>query len=246
MRAIRSQMTPETFLRINYFNFFWVFVAGSIFGLAVENLFHFAAYGAYESRAGLIWGPFSPLYGIAAVIYTLSLDRFCKAHNLFVFGLSALIGSSIEFFASLFMQYCWGAIAWDYTGTIGSIGGRTNLIFAAMWGLLGLLWVRIVLPGIKYVIDHFDRRGTFERILTYVMTVYIAVDIVVTSAALSREQMRLADEPATTPIDFVLDEYFPNDYLQARFHNLTVSADAAAAQPHEDSNAQIKKQDAAS
>lgn len=245
LRAIQSQMTPQTFLRINYFNFFWVFTVASILGLVVENLFHIVVYGFYESRAGLVWGPFSPVYGVAAVVMTMALDRFCKAHNLFIFLLSAFIGSAVEFTASVIMQYCWGAIAWDYTGTFGSIGGRTNLLFAAMWGTLGLVWVHVVLPGVKTLLGHFDSKGRFERILTTVVTIYLAADIVVTSVALDRESQRKADVPATTPLQQVMDEYFPDDYLEARFHNLVVTASAQDAQPHENSYDQIKRQEAA-
>ena len=48
------------FLGIDYFTLFWIFVAGCVFGLVVETVFHAIVYGDYESRAGLVWGPFSP------------------------------------------------------------------------------------------------------------------------------------------------------------------------------------------
>ena len=56
------------FLRIDYFTLFWIFVAGCVFGLVVETVFHAIVYGGYESRAGLVWGPFSPIYGTGAVV----------------------------------------------------------------------------------------------------------------------------------------------------------------------------------
>ena len=50
-----------------------LFVAGSVFGLVVETAFHAIVYGGYESRAGLVWGPFSPIYGVGAVVRSIEL-----------------------------------------------------------------------------------------------------------------------------------------------------------------------------
>lgn len=234
VRVLRSQMTEKTFIRINYFNFFWIFVIGSVLGLGIETLFHIAAFGFYESRAGLVWGPCSPLYGIGAALLSLALDRFCKAHNLFLFIMSAMIGSAIEFCASLIMQYSWAAIAWDYTGTLGSLGGRTNLLFAVMWGFLGLFWVHAILPLVKRVLDHFDRHALPEKIVTGIMTAFLALDITATSLALSREQARVDGIPPTQPLDSILDQAFPDEYMQDRFHNLWIAPDVEDAQPRED------------
>lgn len=43
------------FLRIDYFTLFWIFVAGCVFGLVVETVFHAIVYGGYEEprRAGV-------------------------------------------------------------------------------------------------------------------------------------------------------------------------------------------------
>ncbi|MFR3092173.1 MAG: hypothetical protein ACLTMP_11000 [Eggerthella lenta] len=43
----------QGYLKIDYFTLFWLFVAGSVFGLVVETVFHAIVYGGYESRAGL-------------------------------------------------------------------------------------------------------------------------------------------------------------------------------------------------
>lgn len=146
-QEVREQVKPNFgYLKIDYFTLFWLFVAGSMFGLAVETIFHAIVYGGYESRAGLVWGPFSPIYGMGAVLLTVSLNRFHHSHNLIIFIVSMVLGSAIEYTASWLMEVLWGAIAWDYAGTFGSIGGRTNFAFGVMWGLLGLLWVRIAMP----------------------------------------------------------------------------------------------------
>ena len=198
-KEAREQVRPnQGYLKIDYFTLFWLFVAGSVFGLVVETVFHAIVYGGYESRAGLVWGPFSPIYGVGAVVLTVSLNRFYHSHNLIIFLIAMLLGSVMEYATSWLMEVLWGAIAWDYTGTFGSINGRTNFAFGVMWGLLGLVWVRTILPFIKRVFSHVDARSMLARLVTAALSLFMALNIAVTLLALDREGQRAAGVPATT------------------------------------------------
>ena len=175
-KEAREQVRPnQGYLKIDYFTLFWLFVAGSVFGLVVETVFHAIVYGGYESRAGLVWGPFSPIYGVGAVVLTVSLNRFYHSHNLIIFLIAMLLGSVMEYATSWLMEVLWGAIAWDYTGTFGSINGRTNFAFGVMWGLLGLVWVRTILPFIKRVFSHVDARSMLARLVTAALSLFMAL-----------------------------------------------------------------------
>ncbi len=210
------------FLGIDYFTLFWIFVAGCVFGLVVETVFHAIVYGDYESRAGLVWGPFSPIYGTGAVVLTVSLNRFYHSHNLVIFLIAMVVGSAIEYATSWGMEYFWGAVAWNYDGTFGSIDGRTNFAFGVMWGMLGLVWVRIVIPSLKRVFSHVDAKQALARVVTAGMSVFLVVDISVTVLALDREGQRAAGVPATTAEQKFFDEYFPDSFMQAHFQNMSV------------------------
>lgn len=214
----------EGFLKIDYFTMFWLFVAGSAIGLGVETVYHAIVFGGWESRAGLVWGPFSPIYGSGAVLLTMFLNRYYHSHNLVIFLVSMVVGSALEYVTSWGMQTFWGAIAWDYTGTFGSIQGRTNFFFGMMWGMLGLVWVRIIMPVVKRIFSHIDAKSTLARVLTVIMSVFMAANIVCTCLALDRESQRMAGIPATDPIQKFCDDVFPNSYLQERFQNMTVTA----------------------
>lgn len=222
-QEVKEQVKPDSgYLRIDYFTLFWLFVAGCVFGLVVETAFHAIVYGGYESRAGLVWGPFSPIYGVAAVALTAFLNRFYHSHNLIIFLASMVLGSVIEYSASLMMEELWGAVAWNYDGTFGSIHGRTNFAFGVMWGLLGLVWVRTVLPAIKYVFAHVNAKSLAARFVTAALSAFLALDVVVTLLALDRESQRAVGVPATTWEQRFFDEHFPDDYLQSRMQNMSV------------------------
>ena len=216
--------TGRGYIELDFFNLLWIFVIASVAGVVIESIYHVLVvdFGHYEDRAGLLWGPFSPIYGFGAVLMTLALNRFHNAPIPVVFLISAVIGGAFEYFVSWFMEYAFGAIAWDYTGTFGSINGRTNFAFGVMWGLLGLVWVRTILPFIKRVFSHVDARSMLARLVTAALSLFMALNIAVTLLALDREGQRAAGVPATTWEQRFFDEHFPDSYLQSRMQNMSV------------------------
>ncbi|MCI7731300.1 putative ABC transporter permease, partial [Enorma burkinafasonensis] len=146
------------YIELNFFNLFWVFVVCCILGLIIETVYHFAVVvpGEIQDRAGLLFGPFSPIYGFGAVLMTVALNRFYKANPVIIFVVSAVIGGLFEAATAWFMQVGFGAVAWDYSGsTIFGLfpdpiavifGGRTSALFMCMWGALGFVWIKFCLP----------------------------------------------------------------------------------------------------
>lgn len=224
IKEARAQIAPP-YIKLDFTILFWIFVIGSILGLVVEDVFHYLVYHNMESRAGLVWGPFSSIYGVGAVILTLFLNRFYYTHNLIIFLIAMVLGSVLEYGTSWMMETFWHAIAWDYTGTFGSIDGRTNFVFGVMWGILGLFWVRWIMPLIKSIVERVNVRSTLFRIINLLLVIFMTVNIVVTILALHREGARTQGIPAANIVDQLLDEYFPDWWMQQRFQNMTVSAD---------------------
>lgn len=230
IRGFRAQLAPR-YLDVSLYSLFWIFFLASILGLVLEDLFHLLVYGGWESRAGFIWGPFSPIYGLGAVVLTLFLNRFYYTHDLIIFLVAMFLGSALEFGASWMMEHFWNAVAWDYTGTFGSVAGRTNFFFGVMWGILGLFWVRMILPVIKRIQNRFPRpHKTTYKVITWILIAFMTLNAVTTVLALHREGQRAEGIPPATIIDEALDYVFPDEWLQERFHNMTVSSDVAVGQ----------------
>ena len=115
-QEVKEQVRPDRgYLSIDYFTLFWLFMTGCVFGLVVETAYHAIVFGGYESRPGLVWGPFSPIYGTGAVVLTVVAARFSHLGAPAMFLVAALVGSGVEVAAGWLMEVLFGAVAWDYS-----------------------------------------------------------------------------------------------------------------------------------
>lgn len=218
----RARVPFEPLIRLTFSKLLVLFVAGSVIGLGLEVAFHFVVFGEYESRVGLVWGPFSPLYGAGAVGITVALNKLSGLSAPLLFVISLLVGSVVEFATSWGMEFFFGAVAWDYSGTFLNIDGRVNLMFALMWGTLGLAWVRLVMPLLNKGFSAINWESLVMRVGTVAVAAFMTVNIIVTVQALDRESRRAIDLPAASQIDYFLDEHFPSEYMTATFENMSI------------------------
>lgn len=226
------------YIELNFFNLFWVFVICCFLGLIIETVYHFAVVvpGEIQDRAGLLFGPFSPIYGFGAVLMTVALNRFYKANPAIIFLVSAVIGGLFEAATALFMELGFGAVAWDYSGsTIFGLfpdpiavifGGRTSTLFMCMWGALGFVWIKLCLPWMLKLINLIPWKVRYS--LTTVCAVLMLVNGVMTLEALDCWFERLSGIPQTTPVEQFYAEHYDNDYMQHRFESMTITPDDSA------------------
>ena len=92
---------------------FWYFIIFSIIGLLLETLYCYATMGIIESRKGLIWGPFCPVYGIGAIVFLVALQHY-KGGNVKLFFYGVLIGSIAEYVMSYMLEAVYGSRFWQY------------------------------------------------------------------------------------------------------------------------------------
>lgn len=208
------------YIELEFFNIFWLFVIGSVFGLTVETVSHLVRFGELQDRAGLLWGPFSPIYGCGAVILTACLNRLWRSHPMLIFCASAVIGGAFEYFVSWFLEIAFGITAWDYTGQWLSIDGRTSGKYMIFWGFLGMIWIKLLLPRILWLINLIPWKVRYS--LTAVMFVFMLIDVVMTLMAFDCWYGRVAGEVPDSPVTMFFAEYFDNDYMQQRFQTMSI------------------------
>lgn len=204
---------------LNFNKLFWLFIIGCFCGTVLETIWAFATLGCFEFRVGLVYGPFIPVYGGGAVLITLCLYKLYKASDLIIYIASAIIGAAFEFFCSYFQEMFFGTVSWDYSNTPFNIQGRTNLMFALIWGLLGLAWVRYLYPWCSKLIEKIPKK--IGNMVTIALVIFMIFDVFMTCAGLQRADERTEEIPATNVFAKYLDENLDDDYLQMIFPHMT-------------------------
>lgn len=229
--------TGEGYIKLNYFNLFWVFFVCSVLGLILEEVWHMVVVdpGVYQDRAGMLFGPFSPIYGFGAVLMTMALNRFYKKNPLIIFLVSALIGGAFEVFVGWFMQTSFGVVSWSYShirlfGMPDPIavltGGRTCTPFACMWGLGGLIWIKVLLPRLLKLINMIPWKRRYSA--TVILTAVMLIDGVMTLQSLDYWYQRVNGTVRNIPVAQFYDKHFDNEYMENRFQSMTMSPKDAA------------------
>lgn len=224
--------TGEGYIKLNYFNLFWVFFVCSVLGLILEEVWHMVVVdpGVYQDRAGMLFGPFSPIYGFGAVLMTMALNRFYKKNPLIIFLVSALIGGAFEVFVGWFMQTSFGVVSWSYShirlfGMPDPIavltGGRTCTPFACMWGLGGLIWIKVLLSRLLKLINMIPWKRRYSA--TVILTAVMLIDGVMTLQSLDYWYQRVNETVRNIPVAQFYDKHFDNEYMENRFQSMTMS-----------------------
>lgn len=213
------------YITLNFFNLFWIFTIASILGLIIETIFHLIFFHAYQDRAGLLWGPFSPIYGFGAVLMTIALNKLHDKNIVLIFFVSALIGGAFEYFVSWFLQFAFGIVAWNYTGMWLSIDGRTCGLFMGFWGLLGVVWIKVILPWMEYFIKKIP--WSWRYVFTGVCFCLLLADGAMTLLALDCWYLREAHVVVQGPIEQFFAIHYDDQFMANRFQTMSLNpADA--------------------
>ncbi len=230
-------LSGKGYLRVDFYNLFWTFFVCCILGLILEVIWHMTVVepGKYQDRAGLLIGPFSPIYGFGAVLVTLALNRLYNKNPLITFVIAGLVGGGFEWATAFFMEASFGITAWNYsTYTYFGLmpdpvavftGGRTATMFLAIWGLLGLVWVKFVLPIMLKGINVIP--WDFRWGLTAIVAVFMIADGLLTLGSLDCWYERASGLAPSTPVESFFAAYCDDEFMEKRFQSMEMNVDGS-------------------
>lgn len=209
-------------MQLGWYQLVIVFLLGCMGGLLIEELWMWVTAGLTQSRVGLVWGPFSPLYGFGAVLLTLSSWQMRRSHasSLVIFLVSMAVGGGLEQLTGWAMETLFNATSWDYSQVPGHLTKWVSIPFLFIWGLLGLAWMKVIMPGLLVRIGEPTTRR--QVVFVVLVAVYLAADIVLTLVCFDRQAARDAGVPAQNAFEEWVDENFSDEWISQRFQNLTI------------------------
>ncbi len=203
---------------LDFYNLFWIFFIGCFLGVVCETVYCLIVSGCYEIRWGLIYGPFNPVYGTGAVLMTLVTYRLSNKRDLWIFLICMVLGAVCEYLFSFFQEKIFHTISWNYKDTQFNFNGRTNVFYAFCWGLLGIVWIKDIFPRLSKLIEKI--RAKSGKVFTFILLIYMILNMTVSSLAVWRQSQRYEDVPATNWLLTSLDEYYPDEFLKKFYPNM--------------------------
>ena len=203
MSNIKSSTKKQVF-----FEFVFFFFIGCLFGYLFETVLCFFQFGKYESRKGLIYGPFNVIYGIAFAVAPLLLK---KKSTLQLFLYSMLYGGLFEYLCSWFQETVFGTVSWDYHNQFMNFDGRTSIFMMLVWAIIGFTFMKVCYPLLMKMVQMIKPNFYFP--LGLVITLFFTFDILVSSLAMIREQERLKHHEPLTFIGEWIDKTYPKEVL---------------------------------
>ena len=203
---------------VSFYQLVIIFTVASVGGLVLETVWVYFAMGVFQRRYGMVWGPFSPLYGLGAVVLTLALWRIRKQPVWVVFAVSFVLGSCLEQFAGSVLEDGFHATSWSYESYPDAVTKYVSLRMSAIWGLLGVAWCRVLMPELVWRIR--EPQQPLRSTVAVVLTAFLVADGVMTVYAAARKDARDQGIPAANAVERWIDERYDDGFMSARFQNV--------------------------
>lgn len=204
---------PQVFAEGNsFYKLVSLFFIGAFLGDLAETAFMFLKYGKIVSRSSVVYGPFSIVWGLAVVILTACLYRYRNRNLLTIFLIGTALGGTYEYACSVFTELVFGTIFWDYSKLPFNLAGRINLLYCFFWGLVAILWLKVLYPGLSFLIEKIPVKP--GKIICILLIVFMVFDGLLSGAALIRYRARNSGEEADSRIERFLDENFPDERME--------------------------------
>ena len=224
MAAARSQAREDgraaAAKPLTAYRIFWLFFIAGFAGDLIEVVFWWVTRGELISRSSLLYGPFSLVWGLAAVLLTLVFRRMDDQGAVQIVLVGTVLGGAYEYICSWVQEVLFGACFWDYRHLPLNLNGRINLVFCLFWGFAALVWVRLVFPAMCALIDRMPPR-TGKRMVR-IAALFLVFSTVLSAAALCRMDRRYKGVPASGAVSRFLDEAYPDSVLRARYPNMKI------------------------
>ena len=169
------------------------------------------------NHSAVVIGPFNFAYGICAIMLTILLYNYKNDNYFKIFVLSFIGGSILEYIMSLGMELVLGFTAWDYSNYFLNINGRICFLYSLFWGLLGVLWIKLVYPRLEKILNKIDI--DISKYVVSGLIVFLAFDILLTISAINRAKDYDKGIEASNKYEEFLDNTFNKEYLRNMYNN---------------------------
>lgn len=198
----------------------WIFFVSALLGDWVETVFVWLTAGEFMSRSSLLYGTFSIVWGLGGALATALLYPVKDKNPLIIFAGGFVLGGVYEYSCSVFTEYVFGTVFWDYSHLPYNINGRVNLLFCVYWGVAAIAWVKLIYPAASFLLEKIP--PVAGKIMTWIIVVFMVLNMAVSGAAISRYVSRKSGVEASTPIEHLCDSIYSDKFIERIYPNMRI------------------------
>jgi uncharacterized membrane protein len=213
----KNNESPKFAQGMCYFKLFWMFLIGCIVGTYYEQIVTLIRNGVWESRQGVIYGPFNPVYGFGMALIVLTMYKIKEWWKIFTLG--AILGGGVEYLLSYLQEYFIDSRSWDYSNHLLKLNGRTTIPFMIFWGILATFIIKLVYPILSSWIECMP--VGFSKVISILLSIFLGIDMLITGTVLLRQGQRLQGNEASTVVGEIIDQVYSDEYLAKIFPNMS-------------------------
>lgn len=155
------------------------FLLYSILGFLLETVRSFFVNSKFTS--GILYGPWTPIYGIGIVIVIL-ISNYLFSHlhlsrwveTFITFVIITLILTLLEWIGGILIEKIFHTVFWDYSKEVLSIGKYISLSKSLIWGVGSIIFIYVLKPLLE---------GVIKRVpvpVTVILTLLMLSDLILT------------------------------------------------------------------
>lgn len=193
-----------------FLNLFLIFFIYSVIGYYVELIFCSLNSKKLVLNRGFLIGPYLPIYGFGGILISLTLGRYVD-DILTLFILSTVYCTVIEYITSYILEKIFHLRWWDYSNKKYNINGRVCLSNGVLFGLGGLLIIKVFYPFFYRTI--YISNSLFLMILSSVFLCIFLTDLIVSIRilfGLKSNIIKITNKDATSEIKKEVFDYLIN------------------------------------
>ena len=162
-------------------NLLMYFFISAFLGWVLETIF--AVMVGNNEKRGFLYSPICPIYGLGAIllVYIDNILKRKKVKNDFIkFMAFAVSFTTLEYLSSLSLELLFNQRWWDYSGLVLNIYGRVALIYSITFGIIGIVFTKLIKKPILKVIKKIRRKIRTDRVqitINLILILFI-IDIV--------------------------------------------------------------------
>lgn len=214
MSIVKRKESKTKNSEITYDKLLFLFVFGCVIGVLMEGTFCLITKGHWESHVVSVFGAFNILYGAGMVLFyvgAVKLKKFSLLKRVIIMTLTATF---LELMAGLFLRNVLGMRAWNYENSFMNYKGIICIGFSLIWASAAFAFCKLQ-PRISKKLEKI--KGKTWHSTCVIVGIFMAVDLMFTSAFIIRWSERHYGVAAETKIQSYIDKDAPDDYMQSRF-----------------------------